>query len=217
MSPRVRPLEDRFSQFVSPEPNSGCWLWDGASAKGYGLMSIDGRNVYATHVALRLAGRLRPSRSMIACHHCDVSFCVNAEHLYWGTSKTNSDDTWRRGRHPGTPVLRGEQQWSATLTDAQVREIASSREPRRILAARFNVSLPALDNILYGDAWRHITGGKRLHGYSRGERHFAAKLTIEQVRHIRASDARAVELAQRFGVSASLIYAVRAGTVWKDA
>ncbi len=27
---------ERFWRLVEPEPNSGCWLWVGAAARGYG-------------------------------------------------------------------------------------------------------------------------------------------------------------------------------------
>ena len=32
----MRPLMDRFWDKVVVEPNSGCWLWDGATTNGYG-------------------------------------------------------------------------------------------------------------------------------------------------------------------------------------
>ena len=32
--PIPRPAEERFWEKVSPEPNSGCWLWTGADDGG---------------------------------------------------------------------------------------------------------------------------------------------------------------------------------------
>jgi hypothetical protein len=96
MSRRAAPLMDRFLDRVSPEPNTGCWLWDGAATqvKGvtkncYGVMAEKGKNVKATHISLMLHGQDKPSDHAIACHSCDVSMCVNPEHLSWGTYSSN--------------------------------------------------------------------------------------------------------------------------------
>lgn len=35
---------------------------------------------------------------MLICHHCDNTLCVNPDHLFVGTHKTNSDDKYRKGR-----------------------------------------------------------------------------------------------------------------------
>lgn len=43
-----------------------------------------------------------------------------------------------------------------------------------------------------------------------------AKLTLEQVREIRASDESNLALAERFGVNRSRIGAIRRGVAWKD-
>lgn len=48
-----------------------------------------------------------------------------------------------------------------------------------------------------------------------GEDHYAAKLTAASAREIRASSARGVDLAARFGVSKCLISAVRVGRAWR--
>jgi hypothetical protein len=98
MAPPIQPIEDRFWQRVSPEPNSGCWLWDGSLIKGYGQFKIKGRGYRATHISLMLHGRPRPSDDAFACHHCDVPACVNPDHLYWGSNSTNQRDAFERGR-----------------------------------------------------------------------------------------------------------------------
>lgn len=85
---------------VSPEPNTGCWLWDGAThPKGYGQIRHEGRTARATHVSLMLAGRTAPDAGLYACHTCDVPSCVNPDHLYWGTPKQNQGDRRARTGH----------------------------------------------------------------------------------------------------------------------
>jgi hypothetical protein len=103
------PLEGRFWKAVSPCPNTGCWLWDGATSKtGYGRLMLNRTELRATHVSLMLHGQPRPSKDAYACHHCDVPQCVNPDHLYWGTGLTNVADAFLRGRRIGlTHCKRG--------------------------------------------------------------------------------------------------------------
>ena len=105
----MRPsIEERFLDKVLPEPNSGCWLWDGAATRQpgvsvncYGLIMYRNKLVKATHVSLMLDGRPRPSDKAIACHSCDVQLCVNPAHLSWGTFRSNLEDAVARS---GTSV-----------------------------------------------------------------------------------------------------------------
>lgn len=96
----VAPVEDRFGERYTIEPNSGCWLWLGtATSEGRGIIVEDGKRVYATHISLRIDGRPRPSAESMACHRCDVPACVNPDHLFWGTHDDNMADQQAKGRH----------------------------------------------------------------------------------------------------------------------
>ena len=72
---------DRFLAKVSPEPNSGCWLWCGYIDRGgYGLFSEYGRPKKAHRVAYRLfVGPL--SDGLDVHHQCATRCCVNPSHL----------------------------------------------------------------------------------------------------------------------------------------
>ena len=37
-------------------------------------------------------------KGLLVCHHCDVTLCVNPDHLFVGTPKDNMDDMLRKGR-----------------------------------------------------------------------------------------------------------------------
>jgi len=156
MNMAQRSLEDRFWSFVSPEPNSGCWLWSGSQTKGYGMIGIDGSTTYATHIALLLHGRPRPTHKAIACHTCDVTFCVNPDHLYWGTPSQNQKDALTRNRKTMMPPTHGEANYSAKLTDAMVREIRGDVGSRTALAKRMGVCIKTINNVRRRVAWKHV-------------------------------------------------------------
>lgn len=106
--PKSKAMADRFWKFVSPEPNSGCWLWEGSTDKrGYGQLRLSssgpGSLAYATHVSLALAGRHVPS-GKCACHHCDNPPCVNPDHLFIGTQLDNMRDAKAKGRMSPPPL-----------------------------------------------------------------------------------------------------------------
>lgn len=67
-------------------------------------------------------------------------------------------------------------------------------------------------------SWKTSAGNKAdmlLHGtHNRGDHHYGAKLTDEQVREIRSSDEQGIELATRFHVSQGHISYIRSGVKW---
>lgn len=113
-SPKSIPITVRFWKYVSPEPNSGCWLWEGSVDKrGYGQIrshnSGPGSLRYATHISLEIHDRKLPP-GMNACHKCDIPLCVNPDHLFHGTQKDNSADSWAKGRaSKPPPSVKGRQ------------------------------------------------------------------------------------------------------------
>lgn len=73
---------ERFMNFVSPEPNSGCWLWVGCVDKvtGYGWFGYDGE-VWAAHRAAYTMFRGEIPTGLHIDHLCRVRCCVNPDHL----------------------------------------------------------------------------------------------------------------------------------------
>jgi hypothetical protein len=150
------PLEERFWAYVNPEPNSGCWLWDGGLCKGYGVISTSGsrpKQLLATHVSLRIHNRSRPSDNHQACHRCDMPPCVNPDHLYWGTIAQNRADMFNRGRER---LPTGSGHVNSKLDEAAVRYIRATKEKHSILAERFSVSRQLITRIKSGQGWRHV-------------------------------------------------------------
>jgi hypothetical protein len=147
---------------VSPEPNTGCWLWMGhADACGYGMLWVDSANKRATHISLeRFAGEPRPPGAF-ALHSCDRPECVNPAHLRWGSQKENIADATNRGRRGSVipPLLRGERNNHAVFTEAQIMAVRQARangERMVALAQRYGVCYGTIKAIIYGWTWKHL-------------------------------------------------------------
>lgn len=117
-------LPERFWDKCIPEPMGGCWLWlgaiSGSDQRGrvsrYGVLKWPGgpasKQVKAHVVAVMASGRI-VSDDMEIDHRCDVTFCVNPDHLDVVTHRENVERHWRRhplltckNGHPATPENR---------------------------------------------------------------------------------------------------------------
>ena len=93
-----RTPDQRFENLYIPEPNTGCFLWIGGLAKGYGRFSVGGHTGRASHYAWERVNGPVP-RGMWVCHKCDNPPCVNPAHLFIGTASDNQRDSVAKGRH----------------------------------------------------------------------------------------------------------------------
>jgi hypothetical protein len=154
-------LESRFMDKVSPEPNTGCWLWTGAIVpSGYGSMRLGGRaeGTRSAHLIAWEVHRGTIPAGLYVCHRCDVRHCVNPDHLFLGTAKDNADDMWRKGR--GT-IRRGAATGHARLTEDAVRTIRARRangETITALAAEYGVSGATIQHAGAGRTWTYVGG-----------------------------------------------------------
>lgn len=90
---------------------NGCWLWTGAHGR-YGNLSVNKRHMDA-HRFSWLLHRGQIPDGMRVLHSCDVSLCVNPEHLFLGTAKDNTRDMLAKGRHRYSTAKApsGERHW----------------------------------------------------------------------------------------------------------
>lgn len=84
-SPRLTPSElDRLMSFVHVEPNTGCWLWTGTTARNghpYGSASLRYRTVLVHRVLwMNLHGDV-PAGLVLDHEVCDTPQCCNPDHL----------------------------------------------------------------------------------------------------------------------------------------
>lgn len=162
----VKPTaEERFMRFVYPEPNSGCWLWDGSTrVGGYGSFYMNGILLGAHRASYLLFVGDLPARDghhgICVCHKCDNRACVNPDHLFLGTQAENMRDAIAKGRRTaGPPVSRGESCASAKLTARDVEYIREARdrgEKLTVLAAKFGVSISLISMVHSRRVWAHV-------------------------------------------------------------
>jgi hypothetical protein len=157
-------VRERFMSFITPEPNTGCWLWTGwADADGYGKFWLNGRNVGAHRAALILfRDGIRDDE--LALHSCDQPGCGNPDHVRRGTQKDNIADAIRRRRRDRVrpPVLRGERNNHAKMTAPQVIALRARRaagERLCDLAREFGITYGNAKQIAQRRTWAWLGSG----------------------------------------------------------
>ncbi len=147
-------LRDRFDAQYSPEPNTGCWLWTGATFhKGHGAIHVGGKQCKAHRISWELNIGQIP-KGLCVLHKCDVSGCVNPRHLFLGTRGDNNRDRTAKGRG-----AKGSRMGTSKLTEASVsriKEMLSLGMYRSQIAPMFGVSNVAVSCIALGKTWRHV-------------------------------------------------------------
>lgn len=155
----MKTVQERFESKFIPEPNTGCWMWIGAiwGNNGYGSFHNEGKN-HQAHVAAAeiYLGEKPLGRKRL--HRCDVSWCVNPIHGFWGTQKDNMADAARKGRRGNSLAnLKPEYGFKAFRLDAQkVREIRNSPERNFILAKRYDVAKETIRAVRLRKIWNSL-------------------------------------------------------------
>lgn len=146
----------RFGEKCVDVLPSGCRIWMGAvNEHGYGTLTAFGKRYKAHRAAWILHHGETPNGHVL--HRCDVPSCVNPNHLFIGTHADNMRDMAQKGRCRGGS--RGEDQGSAKLTEASVKEIrrlAAAGERSKEIAAMFGVDRSNVGLIIRRKAWRHV-------------------------------------------------------------
>lgn len=142
----------RFWAKVQKQDGDGCWLWtDSKTRRGYGRLRVRRRHHHAHRLAWLIHTGKPPGAKMVL-HRCDNRACVRPDHLFLGTAADNAADRDAKGRGG-----RGSAMPRAVLTEPAVLAILQSREPQRVLAARYGVDQSAISKVRRRVSWRHIT------------------------------------------------------------
>jgi hypothetical protein len=87
---------ERYWKKVSPEPNSGCWLWEGVTNQaGYGRIYVSTHRARVAHCVAYEIDRGAIPRGMQLDHVCRVRCCCNPDHLEPVTQQENMRRGWR--------------------------------------------------------------------------------------------------------------------------
>lgn len=138
--------QDKILHYSKLNPENGCREWTGCKDKdGYGIIRIIGSKDRGAHRIAYSAYIGEIPDGMHVLHRCDNPACVNPKHLFLGTSADNMRDKSKKGRHH-----------NARLSDQDVRAIRESEDVRRELAARYGVSISAIQQIKERRSYKHI-------------------------------------------------------------
>jgi hypothetical protein len=143
-------ITERFLSHVSPEPNSGCWLWTAAHWKnGYGRFAkTTDQSVPAHRMAYQLFCAEIP-KGQCVCHKCDNKSCVNPDHLFIGSHQENANDKVLKNRQAKGSKIR-----ILALTKNEAAEIMKSKDSIRKLADKYTVSYGVVWGIKNGKSYK---------------------------------------------------------------
>jgi HNH endonuclease len=148
------PLERLYEKVVKIT-ETGCHIWIGNTVCGYGQTSYLGKRIGTHRLSyLLLKGEIPDGK--IVCHSCDVPSCLNPEHLFLGTPKTNAEDKVSKGRQIKNTWTKGENHPSAKLTIDDVLTIRKSISSYAELCMQFGVTKSSISKIKNHLVWKNI-------------------------------------------------------------
>jgi hypothetical protein len=141
------PLAQRFELQHTPVPESGCWLWIGATnAQGYGRIKVGSTPSRAHRVAWAMHYGAIPA-GMDVLHKCDTPSCVNPDHLFLGGDAENAMDRERKGR--GVRLF-GERHGRSKISDKEADAIRADSRSHREIGFAYGISHTQVGHIKCG-------------------------------------------------------------------
>lgn len=126
-----------------------CEEWQGATKKGYGEITIDGKTWRVHRLTWVIEWGPIPD-GLGVLHTCDNRRCRKLSHLFLGDALANNRDRDAKGRGSAG---RREGHGHAKLTEADVTAIREDPAPARVLALTHDVTVETIRRIRRGDIW----------------------------------------------------------------
>lgn len=148
-------MYQQLEDFI-PVTESGCWIFTGKiSPTGYGRFFTNGQQ-FAAHRASYESRFGKIPTGLHVLHKCDVTSCINPNHLFLGTNRDNVADRVKKGR---TKTGIGEANRHAKLTRKDVQDIRASTARNRWLATKYGVDENTICSIKKHKIWKCIKSG----------------------------------------------------------
>lgn len=140
---RLPPPINRLRASVTQMPNGCLVRTTNLNQQGYSRMTVGGRQVLCHRLAWEHEHGPIPV-GMKVLHRCDNPPCVNAAHLFLGTTADNNRDMWAKGRAVLTPP-----RWRKVRPDCypDIAARLARGVPRAVIARRYGVTPQAISHI----------------------------------------------------------------------
>ncbi|CAB4177895.1 HNH nuclease [uncultured Caudovirales phage] len=149
--PRI-PLSDKIERNIVRIPESGCWIWmSSLNPGGYGKTGLGRGSCLSAHRVSYENKYGAIPKNKLALHTCDITCCVNPDHIFIGTQKDNMIDKVKKNRQ-----AKGEKHGQHKLTEMQAIEIKFSAKSSIELSKEFDCSITAIRQIKSGLNWKHL-------------------------------------------------------------
>lgn len=151
----------RFNQYVDyGEPND-CWNWKAFKGHdGYGQFKLSKREhgkrmqVRSHRFLFSVVNSLMIGKDNFVCHKCDNPSCVNPNHLFGGTTQSNTMDKILKNRHS-----KGESSGTSKITNEialQIKKRLSEYATPKQIAKEFGINSRTVAHIKYNQTWKHL-------------------------------------------------------------
>lgn len=184
---------------------------------GYGSIKHNGKRRVASRVMCEIAHGMPPQEKMDAAHSCGNGHkaCMNPRHLSWKTRKGNAQDAIRHGTW-----VHGEKMPSHVLTERKAKKIADLKGQLRQteIAELLGVDVDLVGKVHAGLTWAWATKGvaSKVSKFSRGQDHYCAKITPDDVREIRRlrGKVKQKDLAKKYEIDPSQVGKIQRRVWW---